>query len=124
MNEQTKNYLFCRIWIWRKKKKSGVFRFDGLLVHKQNIAATTYKEIRLAQHKENIQCSKYTRFRSLPSLGNWEHLFSNMTAFNNMMFALRNKGIAADDLQTEVMYLAEKDILSNFFAGTRSFSFC
>ena len=113
--ERTNKKLFVLPYLdlTQKEKVWGV-SFHGLLVHKQNIAAATYKEIRLAQHKENVQCSKYTRFRSLPSLGNWEYLFSNMTAFNNMMFALRNKGIAADDLQTEVMYLAKKDILSNF----------
>lgn len=88
--------------------------FNGILVHKQNIAANTYREIRTALHKENVQCNRYSRFRCFPSLSVWERMFASMTLFNNMMFVLRNKGIDADDLQTEIMYLADKDILSKF----------
>lgn len=128
--EENPNHIFLPMSIvyegWKKKlqvlpyldltKKNMVWgvSFKGLLVHKQDIAANTYKGIRQTLRKENIQCSRYSRFRSLPSLGNWERMFANMTEFNNMMFALRNKGIAADDLQTEVMYLDNKDILSNY----------
>ncbi len=106
----------------QKNKVWGV-SFQGILVHKQDIAANTYKGIRLALHKENVQCSRYSRFRRFPGLGDLEHMFSNITEFNNMMFALRNKGIAADDLQTEVMYLADKDILSNFLPEPGALAF-
>lgn len=106
----------------QKEKVWGV-SFNGLLVHKQDLAATTYKELKAVLHKENVQCSRYSRFRRFPSLGNWEHMFANITAFNNMMFALRSQGIAADDLQTEVMYLSEKDILSNFLPEPGALAF-
>lgn len=97
-----------------QKDKVWGISFNGLLVHKQDVAANTYKSLHEILHKENIQCSKYSRFRNFPSLGYWEQMFAHMTEFNNMMFVLRKHGIKADDLQTEVMYLSAKGILSNF----------
>lgn len=97
-----------------QKDKVWGISFNGLLVHKQDVAANTYKSLHEVLHKENIQCSKYSRFRNFPSLGHWEQMFAHMTEFNNMMFVLRKHGIKADDLQTEVMYLSAKGILSNF----------
>lgn len=105
-----------------KDKVWGV-SFNGLLVHKQDIAANTYKSLHEILHKENIQCSKYSRFRNFPSLGHWEQLFAHMTEFNNMMFVLRKHGIEADDLQTEVMYLSAKGILSNFLPEPGALAF-
>lgn len=97
-----------------QKDKVWGISFNGLLVHKQDVAANTYKSLHEVLHRENIQCSKYSRFRNFPSLGHWEQMFAHMTEFNNMMFVLRKHGIKADDLQTEVMYLSAKGILSNF----------
>ena len=97
-----------------KKDKVWGVSFNGLLVHKQDVAANTYKSLHEALRKENIQCNKYSRFRNFPTLGYWEQMFVHMTEFNNMMFVLRKHGIKADDLQTEVMYLSAKGILSNF----------
>ncbi|MCI7485898.1 MAG: hypothetical protein MSB80_00195 [Alphaproteobacteria bacterium] len=97
-----------------QKDKVWGISFNGLLVHKQDVAANTYKSLHEVLHKENIQCSKYSRFRNFPSLEHWEQMFAHMTEFNNMMFVLRKHGIKADDLQTEIMYLSAKGILSNF----------
>ncbi len=106
-----------------QKDKIWGISFRGMLIHRKNNKAYTIHALKNQLQQENEKCDVYSRFRHFPTMREWEELFAQVDAINEVMQNLRDCGVDADNLLINKDYLTQSDLFIKLTNDSVSVSF-